>query len=362
MTKKLFIGLLFAVAAMNVTAADKNVKASDENVSFTGRVEKLDDGSVRYDWVGVYMQTQFTGTRVAVDLSDTGTSYHNVFIDGEWKEKIKVTGKERHTVVLADKLKKGSHTLRLQKCTEGEYACTTIYGLSFDSGAKLSPVAPKERMIEVYGDSYTVGYGTEGKKASDPFALETENCNLAYTCIIARYFDADYRITAHSGNGMVRNWGDKKQESNPNMSTRSTQLYDQFATTPFDFKWRRPDIVMINLGTNDFSPTAIPEADNYVNAYIKMIEQISNRYDNVPILCITPHSSTHYLRAAISLLRERTKNKYANVHFAESMNNIINEDVDLGNDWHPNYQGQCKIAMSLIPQISKILHWDVKGF
>ena len=125
MTKKLFIGLLFAVAAMNVTAADKNVKASDENVSFTGRVEKLDDGSVRYDWVGVYMQTQFTGTRVAVDLSDTGTSYHNVFIDGEWKEKIKVTGKERHTVVLADKLKKGSHTLRLQKCTEGEYGCTT---------------------------------------------------------------------------------------------------------------------------------------------------------------------------------------------------------------------------------------------
>ena len=217
-------------------------------------------------------------------------------------------------------------------------------------------------MIEVYGDSYTVGYGTEGKKASDPFALETENCNLAYTCIIARYFDADYRITAHSGNGMVRNWGDKKQESNPNMSTRSTQLYDQFATTPFDFKWRRPDIVMINLGTNDFSPTAIPEADNYVNAYIKMIEQISGRYDNVPILCITPHSSTHYLRAAISLLRERTQNKYANVHFAESMNNIINEDVDLGNDWHPNYQGQCKIAMSLIPQISKILHWDVKGF
>ena len=362
MTKKLFIGLLFAVAAMNVTAADKNVKASDENVSFTGRVEKLDDGSVRYDWVGVYMQTQFTGTRVAVDLSDTGTSYHNVFIDGEWKEKIKVTGKERHTVVLADKLKKGSHTLRLQKCTEGEYGCTTIYGLSFDSGAKLSPVAPKERMIEVYGDSYTVGYGTEGKKASDPFILETENCNLAYTCIIARYFDADYRITAHSGNGMVRNWGDKKQESNPNMSTRSTQLYDQFATTPFDFKWRRPDIVMINLGTNDFSPTAIPEADKYVNAYIKMIEQISGRYDNVPILCITPHSSTHYLRAAISLLRERTKNKYANVHFAESMNNIINEDVDLGNDWHPNYQGQCKIAMSLIPQISKILHWDVKGF
>ena len=74
--------MIFAMVAMTATAGDKNVKAVDENVSFTGRVEKLDDGSVRYDWVGVYMQTQFTGTRVAVDLSDTGTSYHNVFIDG----------------------------------------------------------------------------------------------------------------------------------------------------------------------------------------------------------------------------------------------------------------------------------------
>ena len=44
------------------------------------------------------------------------------------------------------------------------------------------------------------------------------------------------------------------------------------------------------------------------------------------------------------------------------MNNIIDEKVDLGNDWHPNYQGQCKIAMSLIPQISKILDWRVREF
>ena len=42
------------------------------------------------------------------------------------------------------------------------------------------------------------------------------------------------------------------------------------------------------------------------------------------------------------------------------MNNILNDDVDLGSDWHPNYQGQLKIAMALIPQVSKIMHWRVK--
>ena len=353
--------MIFAMVAMTATAGDKNVKAVDENVSFTGRVEKLDDGSVRYDWVGVYMQTQFTGTRVAVDISDTGTSYHNVFIDGQLKEKIKVTGKERHTVVLADKLKKGTHTLRLQKCTEGEYGCTTIHSLSFDSNAKLAPVAPKQRLIEVYGDSYTVGYGTEGKKANEPFALETENCNMAYTCIIARYFDADYRITAHSGNGMVRNWGDKAQQSNPNMSTRSTQLYDQLSTVPFDFKWRRPDIVMINLGTNDFSPTAIPTSEQFVGAYVKLIKNIKAHYgEDTPVLCITAHSASTYLKAAMAELAKETL-KMKKVYMANPMDRVVNTETELGACWHPSFKGQSKIAMSVIPQVSTIMGWSVEG-
>ena len=362
MKRKAVLALAIMIAATTLAASEKRVKADDPNVSFTGRVERLADGGVRYDWVGVYMQTQFTGSRVAVEISETGTSYHNVIIDGQVRQKVKVTGKEPHVMVLAEGLKKGVHTLRLQKCTEGEYGCTTIHKLIVDGNATLAPVAEKKRIIEVYGDSYTCGYGTEGKKANERFTLETENCNMAYACIIARYFDADYRITAHSGFGMVRNWGDKSQRSADCLSTRSGQLYDQYSKQPFDFNWRRPDIVMINLGTNDFSPTAIPEADDYVNAYIKMIEDISKRYDNVPILCITPHSSNRYLRAALGLLRERTQNKYANVHFAESMNNIIIEETDLGNDWHPNYQGQCKIAMTLIPQISRILGWSVREF
>ena len=29
----------------------------------------------------------------------------------------------------------------------------------------------------------------------------------------------------------------------------------------------------------------------------------------------------------------------------------------MGSDWHPNYQGQAKIAMTLIPQISAIMGW-----
>ena len=349
--------LLFPIMAL---AAGKNVKANDKAISFIGRTETLADGSVRYDWVGTYLRTRFTGGNIAVIASETGTSYYNVIIDGKVTKKMKITGTSPQKYVLASDLSKDSHELMLQKCTEGEYGCTTIHSIEIADNGTLTPVEPKKRLIEAYGDSYTCGYGTEGRTASERFRLDTENCNKAYIPIMARYFDADYRIIAHSGNGMVRNWGDKKQQSSVNMSTRYTQLYDDFSTKAFDYNQRRPDIVTINIGTNDFSPTAIPEAQKYVAAYINMIETISKRYDNVPIFCITPHSSNHYLRAAIQLLKESTANIYPNVHFAMLMNNIINDDVDLGSDWHPNYQGQTKIAMTLIPQISKIMHWEVK--
>ena len=44
---------------------------------------------------------------------------------------------------------------------------------------------------------------------------------------------------------------------------------------------------------------------------------------------------------------------------ANSLANIIVDNADLGSDWHPNYIGQRKIAMTLIPQISAIMGWQL---
>ena len=358
--KRILLLMALVTQTLLMAGADRIVKANDPAISFTGRTETLDDGSVRYDWVGVYMQTRFTGGRIAVEVAETGTSYHNIYIDDRFVRKIKITGKNRQFVTLAADLSKGPHTLKLQKCTEGEFGCTTVSAVRVAAGARLLPVAPRERLIEVYGDSYTCGYGTEGKSAHERFRLETENCDKAYACIIARYFGADYRLIAHSGMGMVRNYNDSVQLSRHNMSTRSTQLYDDFNRTAYDFSnCRKPDLVMINLGSNDFSTLVKPTPEQFVNTYLKMIDNIRSHYGNVPVLCVTPHSASRYLLAALDYLRERLMNKYSGVYMANSMAGIVTQAADTGSDHHPNYQGQCKIAMSLIPQISAITTWNL---
>ncbi len=356
--KKTIIALFLILATSAQAASTKTFPANDKGVTYTGRIAINADQSVSYDWVGTYVETDFTGGWIAIEASEAGTSYHNVFIDGQLKEKICITGTTPQRIILAQNLGKGTHRLRLQKCTEGENGCTTLHAFVVKPTATLSAVARKERMIEVYGDSYTCGYGTESEKASDPFRLETENCDKAYGCIIARYFDADYALVAHSGQGMVRDYGDKEQISKVNMSTRYTQVFDAHGTQPYSFKDYTPQLVIINLGTNDFSPTAIPTDEQYVGAYQRMIQYIKEMYKGVKILCITPHSANRYLSACIELLAKRVYGT-PDVFMANPLTDIVTVERDMGADWHPNYQGQKKIAMCLIPQISAIMGWNL---
>ena len=99
--------IAFLLLSALASAADKQVKANDKNISFVGRTETLADGSVRYDWVGTYMKTRFTGGRIGVVASETGKSYYNVIIDGRVTKKILITGTNPQTIMLAEKLPKG---------------------------------------------------------------------------------------------------------------------------------------------------------------------------------------------------------------------------------------------------------------
>lgn len=360
MRKAIIISLMALTTIVAQAARENILPANNEGATYTGRTETKADGSVSYDWTGVYVQTDFTGGYLAIDVSEVGESWHNLFIDGKWVRKFHITGTTPQRIVLAERLGKGTHRLRLQKCSEGERGCTTLHRFILAANGTMKAVERKARMIEVYGDSYTCGYGTESNKATDRFSLDTENCDKAYGCIIARYFDADYALTAHSGMGMVRNYGDKKQLSDNTMSTRYTHIYDDHGTIDYHFDAYRPQLVIINLGTNDFSPVAIPTDEQYVGAYMKMIETIRSHYEGVKILCVTPHSASRYLKSALALLKERV-NGMEGIFMANPLDGMVTVERDMGADWHPNYQGQKKIAMALIPQISAIMGWELTG-
>ncbi len=351
MKKQIFV--MFLLSLLTLTAhADRTVRATDAGIRFTGRVERLADGAVRYDWVGTYVQTAFTGTSISVRMSEEGESYHQVFIDGKLLGKLHFTGKEPHDVTLAKGLSKGQHVLRLQKVTEGEFGRTTLYSFTTTGTGTFKAVAPKDRLIEIIGDSYTCGYGAEGSETSH-FEVKTENCDKAYACLIARYFNADYVIAAHSGMGVVRNYAGKKLKT---MSQRYPMLYDDHDSIAYDFTQYKPNLVIINLGTNDFSTEAAPAG--YVDGYVRLIQTVRSHYGDVPVLCVTPHSANIFLLAALEQLRQRVSSM-KDVRVAEPMPDIVVKGHDIGSDYHPNWKGHQKIASTLIPVVATMTGWEM---
>ena len=206
------------------------------------------------------------------------------------------------------------------------------------------------------GDSHTCGYGTEGLSAEEQFTPQTENCDLAWGCIVARYFGAEYTLIAHSGQGIVRNWGDEKEVSDCTMRERMRRTLDMEESPAWDGSAYRPDIVVIKLGSNDFSTGIAPAEKPFNDSYARAIDYLRSIWGQVPILCVAPSDNTIVLRYLEQLIAERQD---ANLHFTAILPGVTNWDSDMGANYHPNHHGHRKLAMSVIPYIATITGWEL---
>ncbi len=353
MKKTLLALMLFACGAAYAAKPMQFTAATSPEIRFVGRAGTGSDGSLSFDWSGSHFEFRFDGTQCAMRASDTHRNYYNVFVDGKQLDTVTVAG-DAKSIQLASGLKKGIHTVLVQKRTEGEQGRTTLYGIETD-GQLLEAPAAKQHFIEFIGDSHTCGYGTEGH-LGEPFKPETENCDLAWGCVVARYFDADYALIAHSGQGIVRNYGDMKVVSDVTMRERMMRTYDMDAEPQWDFKGYKPDIVVIKLGTNDFSTEISPSEKVYNESYAKAIKQIRAAYGTVPVLCVAPSGNPEiygYLQDF------KAQQNDPDLHIAVMTDEVNNWTSDMGANFHPNLQGHRKLAMSMIPYIATITGWSL---
>lgn len=348
------------MAAAKGKRACEETAADDSRITYVGRVLRH-DGSVSFDWSGVQCRIRFEGTHMGLTCSDSGANYYNVWIDkesGSAPDKVIRTAGNDTVIMLADKLPKGAHELILMKRTEGEQGLTTFHSFKTD-GRLLQATPPKERQIEYVGDSYTCGFGTESQSAQDPFTPETENCNLTYAAIAARYFDADFSLVSHSGRGVARNYDDfGKGVAGNTITDRYGRAFDERETPAAGEPSTIPDIVVIYLGTNDFSTGTQPSLETFCREYLRLIAQIRSRYgDATPILCVASKVDPalgEYVEEACR------RSGDAGIHTLTLQKDIHDDNGDLGACSHPNYRGHKKVAFAIIPYISTITGWEME--
>jgi lysophospholipase L1-like esterase len=323
-------------------------------VRIFGRHDGCTEGAIRQAWSGTGFIARFEGTGLSFVQSGSSIQY-TVLVDGELKPNL-VTQSGQHAYVVATGLPTGEHTVEIYRRGEASFGVTTLLSVEVEGGQLLDPPSRSERSIEVFGDSITCGYGNEGELASCPFSADTENHYLTYAAIMARSFDAELSTVAWSGKGVVINYGGDMSTTLPQMAERavpssSTSVWD-FSVAP------EPDLVIINLGTNDFSTENDPSDADFVSGYGALLRTIRSRYPKAFILCtvgpLLSGSDLAKARSGIEAAVNQRKDEGDQAIMAYAMQT---GNPSPGCDWHPSLATHEAMADELGSVIADELGW-----
>jgi lysophospholipase L1-like esterase len=327
-----------------------DVPANDPNIQYFGRFDMADPQNPRFDWPGCAIQASFTGTSITVKISG-GQNDFNVIIDGQWKSKLTVDGKT--VQVAASGLSDGAHTLLLSKRTEGAQGITTFAGFRLEDGKTLvAPPARPTRKIQFIGDSFTAGYGDEANTLVCADRRPFDNNYVAFGPVTARAVDAEYSIQAVSGYGLLHNYGDTEPLSAQPMPSVFDRTLFSAATPKWDMSKWIPDLIVIALGTNDFSTAVKPTEAQYTAAYADFLAKIRGWFPSAQILCMTYSVDNFQKKYVDTVVARATAKGDAKIHRVH-MPALAN--ADLGCDYHPNVAGHLKYSEALLPSVKQYL-------
>lgn len=266
--------LLLAVCCLTAVHGTE-LKPDDSRVRYLGRFDRIDAAGPRCAWTASSVTVAISGGSLSVKFKDGGKNVWQVIVNGQPTEVIALQAGEQ-TYPVATGLPSGRHVVELFKRTEAQQGVTQVLGFQLDGGEALVPEPARKRRIEVIGDSISCGYGNEAPGKEHNFSPATENGWLAYGAVAARAVNADYVCVAWSGKKL---WPDNS----------IIDYYDRALPGPGAGKWDfaawTPDVVVINLGTNDFRGKANPDEAGWVAAYVEFIKRIRTAYPKASVYC-----------------------------------------------------------------------------
>lgn len=348
---------------------ETTVPATEDYVKYTGR--NYYDGKSAW-LVQSGSAVEFTVSAKSAEVTITGDHSVNndekyrpryaVIIDGEIVLD-EVLNEKSKTVKLFDE--KNSRTadvkiIHLSEANNGAVGVSQIKTVS-DSPAPVVSVPEKELSIEFIGDSITCAYGVEGKSAYENFSTTTENFMKSYAYLTAKKLNADYSAVSYSGHGIISGYSN---DGEINTNSLVPAYYKNYGSLndyakPWDFTKKPNDVVVINLGTNDYSYVS-KDFDNrsqeYVDGYVEFLETVRECNPDAYIICtmgIMGGAEMYPLiEQAISDFTAKTGDK--KIMSYESPIQNFNDD-GIGSDWHPSEITQQKNAYILADKICNAL-------
>lgn len=355
-----YLVAMLGCSAGKQVVTETDIPASDARIQYVGRVNFTNPEAPLFTYPGVQIIAGFDGTSLRMKAKPK-SGFYMAQIDEQEPFKVDYLNKEDSVMVLAEGLPEGKHKVKLMYIVEGYDLRPEFYGFILDPGKDMTeaPALPT-RKIEFIGNSITCGYGVESTEGTDSFSYGTENHYLSFASLTARALEAQYMVVARSGIGIFRNYNGP-YEGKPETAMPALYDYTNYndTTQVWDYYRYTPDVVCINLGTNDTSAGRYDKI-KLREAYAKFLQHIRSRYPNAKIVmmsgCMLSGQRMKDVAdaqdAVVANANKKGDKEVYRFTFPEQ-----DGSLGYGANFHPSIKQQEKMAGELTPFLQELMGW-----
>ena len=330
---KLFIFILISTLcelSSSAFAGEKIIQPNNKNIQYVGRWDKSDKGSYHSYWGGAYFNFKFRGNAISLKLEKTVDIY--VILDKG--KPILFKNVKGWVKITPDSLAFKTHEIKVIARFQNDEI--VLSGFNLNENGKLLKSKKKNIWIEFIGDSITSGDRTSlGNISAYPWlcgdSLNVNHTQISY-CGIPLVDGYHYNYEGAPEIGMESAYLNLKQ---PN------QVYNP----EWKFQNDSPDIIVINLGTNDHNLKV--DSGLFQQTFTQFIRNIRFIYNQSQILILIPFNQSYDKEIGEMILQESKNDTRLKIIDTKGWL----ESSDFTDGTHPTDKGHSKISEKLIPII-----------
>ena len=354
----------------------KYYPADDSHVKYVGRT-LFQNNILWLALSGSGVEFEFQGNRLELLLQGDDNAASEdapmqdkvriaVLIDGIRVVDDMLTAAERQYTLIDSNTTHAYH-VQVIKLSESPMSIVGIKQLIADENAVLTPAKKLSRRLEFIGDSITCGYGVDDSNLEHTFSTATEDVTKAYAYLTAQALHADYSMVSYSGYGIISGFTQTDERLADQLVpphypiigfSRGTNNQEAIMGKSWDFANYKPDLIVLNLGTNDdsFCQDKEDRQEEFAASYQKFLQEIRRLNPDSVILCtygIMNQRLFPYIEKAVTAYKKDTND--ANIYSMKF--NLHQESDGYVVDFHPSFRTHNKSAWMLVQKIKEIMNW-----
>jgi len=309
-----YLTFVFLTLVLTTNVLAKIIKVNDPGWLYTGRIDFSQQRKAYLSWPGSSIKGQISGKKLVLFLEgESGQNYLNIIINNNHQHPyVLAVSKGAYRYDLSHLLNKPNSVVEIFKRTDGNEAGVYFLGIEVEEGVQLGPkpIRPVRR-IAFFGDSITSGAINEtADNLSDSEASTADNNSyLSYSAMTARALKAEFHSTSLTGIGFMISWIDFTM----------SDYFDQLSAkgnnnTVWDFTKWQADLVVINLGQNDFQLidlhkrlSPLPSDQQIVDNYVMFSRKLLDVYPNAKFIFTIGSMNATQTRRWPGLIQEGVK-------------------------------------------------------